>query len=385
MNVNKPKEDLTRYLVIGIVLTVIILVAVGIYMVLESPRLVEAAEETSNEAVSEGRKIYQEQCANCHGAQGEGGVGPALNNKELLTKASDHVLFSLIRSGVPLTQMPAWSIDYGGPLTDQEVRNVVSFIRSWEPNAPVIQAPTFEPSAERGALTFANTCSTCHGKDGEGTDSIPALNDPQKLAGLDDKTFQAAVMNGLVAQGMPGYSGLFTSEQLADLTALIGAWRQGEDVATPYQVTDEVAAAIFALQRGDADSANLRLDNAISVATGMATSMLMDAKDQLDAGNASGALASLISFNKQWPIGDPAVGQPLYAEKCAPCHGQKGEGGVGKALNPSEFVEGQTNADLVKFILTGRPGTAMAGFKGRLTEAEIADIVAFLREWSPMP
>ena len=33
---------------------------------------------------------------------------------------------------------------------------------------------------------------------------------------------------------------------------------------------------------------------------------------------------------------------------------------------------------------TGRPGTAMAGWKDRLTEAEIADIIAFLRTWNPI-
>jgi mono/diheme cytochrome c family protein len=44
----------------------------------------------------------------------------------------------------------------------------------------------------------------------------------------------------------------------------------------------------------------------------------------------------------------------------------------------------ETNAQLVAFVLTGRPGTAMAGWKDRLTEAEIVDIVAFLRTWNPI-
>ena len=195
MNVNKPKEDFTRYLALGLAFTAIILLAVGLYTVLESPRLVEAANETSKEAVNEGRKIYQAQCATCHGSQGEGGVGLPLNSQVLLKNTQDDILFSVIRSGVPMTQMPAWGVAYGGALTDQDIRHVVAFIRSWEPNAPLIETPVFEPSAERGALTFNTTCATCHGTDGNGTNSAAALNDGQKLAGLDDETFQAAVLN----------------------------------------------------------------------------------------------------------------------------------------------------------------------------------------------
>jgi cbb3-type cytochrome c oxidase subunit III len=331
MNVNKPKEDFTRYLALGLAFTAIILVAVGIVTALESPRLAEAANETSIEGVNQGRKIYQQQCATCHGSQGEGGVGPPLNSKKLLQDTVDDVLFSIIRSGVPTTQMPAWSVAYGGPLTDQDVRHVVAFIRSWEPNAPLIEAPVFEPSAERGALTFNTTCATCHGTDGSGTNSAAALNDGQKLAVLDDETFQAAVLNGLPANGMPGYNGLFTAEQLADLTALVDAWRQGQQIATPYKITDEVTAAMFALQQDDADSAKLRVQNAMSVASGVAATKLTDIAGQLERGNTANAQALLVSFNKQWPMGDAANGQTL----CAKCALPRAKGG-GRDLKESE-------------------------------------------------
>lgn len=383
MNVNKPKEDYSRWLLIGLVFTVIILVAVGIYFIMESPRLVEAADVTSKDAVAEGRKIYNEQCANCHGAQGEGGVGLPLNSKKLLASTSDDVLFSIIKSGVPMTQMPAWSVANGGPLTDQDVRNVVSFIRSWEPNAPLIEPEVFTPSAERGLLLFNTTCATCHGIDGQvGVNGEPR-DDQKKLSALEKEVFQAAIVNGLPASGMPGYNGVLTSEQLDDLSALMDAWRQGETVAAPYKITDEINAAIFALQQEDTNSAKLRVKNALSVASGMSEQKLTEIDDQLSRENTANAQALLVAFIKQYPIGDPSNGQVLYAEKCAPCHGQNGEGGVGMKLNPSQFVKDQTNAQLLEFILTGRPGTAMAGFNGRLTENEIADIIAFLRTWNP--
>lgn len=383
MNINKPKEDFTRFLLIGLVFTAVILVAVGLYTLLESPRLAEAAEESSREAVSEGRKIYNEQCANCHGAQGEGGVGPALNNKTLLEKTVDDVLFSIIRSGVPLTEMPAWSVDYGGALTDQDIRHVVAFIRAWQPNAPLIEPVVFTPSPERGLLLFNTTCAACHGIDGLVGIDGEARQDQQMLAALDDADFRAAILNGLPASVMPGYNGVLTTEQLDDLSALMAAWRGGQSVVAPYKITDEVNAAIYALEQEDAKSALLRVQNALAVSAGVAEQKLTEIVGQLDRQNSANAQALLVSFIKQYPLGDSANGGPLYAEKCAPCHGQAGEGGVGVKLNPNQYVKEQTNAQLLEFILTGRPGTSMAGWKDRLTEAEIADIIAFLRLWSP--
>ena len=101
------------------------------------------------------------------------GVGTALNNKSLLKNTFDEVFFSVIRSGVPSTQMPAWSVDFGGPLTDEDIRSVVAFIRAWEPNAPEIEPVVFEPSPERGAMLFATTCEVCHGENGLGQKMNP--------------------------------------------------------------------------------------------------------------------------------------------------------------------------------------------------------------------
>ena len=36
------------------------------------------------ESVASGAKVYADNCASCHGAEGDGGVGPALNKKSKL-------------------------------------------------------------------------------------------------------------------------------------------------------------------------------------------------------------------------------------------------------------------------------------------------------------
>jgi hypothetical protein len=56
---------------------------------------------------------------------------------------------------------------------------------------------------------------------------------------------------------------------------------------------------------------------------------------------------------------------------------------VGRKLKPNQFVQDSTNADLFQFLLIGRTGTAMRGWDGRLTESQLADVIAFLRTWQP--
>ena len=126
MNKNEPNYE--RYMIVGLVLTLLILVGFSFYWLGESTRLTHAAEEFANERVHRGRTIYTEQCGSCHGADGEGGVGTALNDKNILKNTLDDIFFSVIRSGVPSTQMPAWSVDFGGPLTDEDIKDVVAFI-----------------------------------------------------------------------------------------------------------------------------------------------------------------------------------------------------------------------------------------------------------------
>ena len=91
-----------------------------------------------------GAQIYAENCAVCHGQQGEGRVGATLSKNwpsirpELFTK-------SVIEEGVPGSPMPAWGQANGGPLSETDVADIVAYIESWgttyEPPAPVPQVP----------------------------------------------------------------------------------------------------------------------------------------------------------------------------------------------------------------------------------------------------
>ncbi len=83
-----------------------------------------------------GEDVWGFNCASCHGLNGEGGIGPALNSEQFLQSATDDQSRTLIAVGIPGSQMSAYSLDYGGPLTSEQIKSVVTFIRSWEPDAP---------------------------------------------------------------------------------------------------------------------------------------------------------------------------------------------------------------------------------------------------------
>ena len=91
-------------------------------------------------------------------------------------------------------------------------------------------------------------------------------------------------------------------------------------------------------------------------------------------------------------MGDAANGKNVYGILCIACHGPEAQGvqGLGKNLVTSEFVGQQTDEQLVEFIKVGRQvgdplnttGIAMPPKGGNpgLSDQEIADIVAYLRE-----
>lgn len=86
------------------------------------------------------------------------------------------------------------------------------------------------------------------------------------------------------------------------------------------------------------------------------------------------------------PVNEAAHGRDLFLSVCAACHGPEGQGmrGLGKNLVTSDFVAIQSDADLCRFVVTGRPDAKpmpMPPKAGRddLTDADIQAVVAYVR------
>ncbi len=74
----------------------------------------------------------------------------------------------------------------------------------------------------------------------------------------------------------------------------------------------------------------------------------------------------------------------LYAGNCVVCHGEKRQGvsGLGPALIP-ESLAALSDIEVRDTILSGRPGTAMAGWQERLSPKEIDALLQLIKYTSP--
>ena len=79
--------------------------------------------------------------------------------------------------------------------------------------------------------------------------------------------------------------------------------------------------------------------------------------------------------------GDPADGEIVFAERCAICHGDAGQGTAiaPDAINDATLLAERTDEDLATAILEG-VGNRMPPFSD-LSEQEVLDLIALLRSW----
>jgi putative heme-binding domain-containing protein len=112
-----------------------------------------------------GRKIFESQCALCHGQTGGGGRGPALNRPKLDRAPDDQALRKVISEG--LRDMPgAWQ------LHPDEVAGVAAYVRS----LGALPQETVPGDSSRGSRIFAASgCARCHMVAGQGEGFGPEL------------------------------------------------------------------------------------------------------------------------------------------------------------------------------------------------------------------
>ncbi len=130
------EQSTNRVMVIGAVLLVAMALVFPLYRWFEPTNRESARQEQLDSLAETGETLWGFNCASCHGLSGEGGVGPALNSKQFLQSATDQQTEVLISVGVPGSQMGAYSQDFAGPLTSEQIKALAVYIRSWEEGAP---------------------------------------------------------------------------------------------------------------------------------------------------------------------------------------------------------------------------------------------------------
>lgn len=184
-----------------------------------------------------------------------------------------------------------------------------------------------------GATLYGTFCAACHGPEGQGmrypgAPAFPAVASDDFLAIVPDALLEATVRSGRPGRRMP-------------------AWGEKDGGLRPEEVRTVVA---FLRDLGG-------------------TAMEPDPRPP------------------RWVTGDVVRGDGIYAANCSSCHGAQGEGAEGPALRNPVLLEHATDTYLVETVGRGRRGTSMPSFRvgstthRQLSENEIHDVVAFVRQW----
>jgi cytochrome c oxidase cbb3-type subunit 3 len=123
-----------------------------------------------------GRRIFESQCAWCHGTEGTGGTGPDLRRSTLRHAATEAELVTIVRTGIPGTEMPSFAI----ALTEHMAWQTAAYVRTLGRTA-TRPAPG---NAQHGAALFESTgCGACHVVNGRGGTLGPELTSIGALRG----------------------------------------------------------------------------------------------------------------------------------------------------------------------------------------------------------
>jgi cytochrome c oxidase cbb3-type subunit 3 len=214
-------------------LSLAVLVALGFWLLASSA---VQAQEPDPEQIELGARLYAENCAVCHGDDGQGRVGATLA-KNWPSIRPDATIRTTIENGISGSPMPPWGQSNGGPLSPAEVDALVAYILTWETGAPRIipATPTYVPRPQltpppdvsgdpnHGADLYDQNCAVCHGSNGEGrVGATLAKNFPSIRP---DLTVSTTIANGVQGSAMPAWSqangGPLSEGDIDDLTVFI--------------------------------------------------------------------------------------------------------------------------------------------------------------------
>jgi mono/diheme cytochrome c family protein len=232
-------------MVLGFVVVVFFALFLPVYWFMEPTRMVNKETRFHEQSLERGKKyvaLHQDpvtgvensdavECARCHGVDLTGGTNNFLNpatgqrtvvqvpgirtifakynaNKESygfpVVKDARQFVKETIERGRPGTDMPTWGSLYGGPLTAQQIDDIVNYLES-------IQQPLPTNMSGDAKTLFGQTCANCHGVDGKGGGVAPAFTGQAAVKRFPNRDDHIKfVIQGSVANQTYGVGGLGT-------------------------------------------------------------------------------------------------------------------------------------------------------------------------------
>ena len=251
------------------VLVVISAIGLPLYWLREPSRQAGAAHGFDKRAAERGRILFQPAdspipagnvghfgCGGCHGTEGQGGVAtfampdpknptapprqvkweaPPLNTVTL--RYTEDQIRSVLVYGRPNTPMPPWGVLGGGPMNDQQIDDLIAYMKELEVDATQAQQEAMSKYGTSGQALFDAYCARCHTKGwsiGEPEERGGGAFGPSLLGGATlsqfpdieshiefvaigsqyAKPYGTRGVGGNESGGMPGFGKLLTPEQL---------------------------------------------------------------------------------------------------------------------------------------------------------------------------
>jgi putative heme-binding domain-containing protein len=121
-------------------------------------------------AIEAGSRVYTQQCALCHGPNGDTVDGINLRRGIFRNASSDEDLRTVISRGAAEGRMPAFS------LSQTELDGVIAFIRAgFDPEGVAVRIG--DPLRGQGLFRGAGACADCHRVNGVGPRTAPDLSE----------------------------------------------------------------------------------------------------------------------------------------------------------------------------------------------------------------
>jgi cytochrome c oxidase cbb3-type subunit 3/ubiquinol-cytochrome c reductase cytochrome c subunit len=176
--------------------------------------------------------LFAQNCAGCHGVEGQNGPATPLASPVYQALVDDATLHRVISGGLPGSMMPAFAQSAGGELTDAQVDAIVHGIRANWKKGDALKIANLPPyaddgkgDAKAGEQVYANNCANCHGPAGGKVGEAGSVLNPDFLTLMAPQTFRTTVIVGRPDLGMPDWreqmDSPMTAQQVSDVVAFL--------------------------------------------------------------------------------------------------------------------------------------------------------------------
>ena len=180
-----------------------------------------------------GRRIYEKECAYCHGVDGRADteVARVLNppprnfaDPVVMARLDDGRMYMAIYRGRPGTAMGG----RGELLAPAEIIDVMRYIRTLVRPLPAGMTPA-QLDSRAGEQIYRQQCIACHGEHGDGRTSlgqhlVPPPRDftrTREMASISDSELAQAIMHGVPGTAMAPWEGVLNKEDVRRVIVFI--------------------------------------------------------------------------------------------------------------------------------------------------------------------